>query len=202
MSGFCGSTLRFAIPPSQSPVSTSRYGRGVFSSGKHHLARVFETATSTARLPHHISFATFVPGFTRKFIAFTFKGSDINHIIPQETAGESFHSNEQNCSGPEGVWASSGMHPQGGVFVSTQTVCEFRTQAVQTSAASSNSFFVRGSVVSIEDASDFSRTAEDQRGESDPDGLGCARGLRSAFLLEAGMVVLAYVIWHLWHLAR
>ncbi|MGA8087778.1 MAG: hypothetical protein WCA10_10750 [Terracidiphilus sp.] len=38
--------------------------------------------------------------------------------------------------------------------------------------------------------------------ESNPDGLGCARGLRSAFLLEAGMLALAYGIWHFWHLAR
>ena len=44
--------------------------------------------------------------------------------------------------------------------------------------------------------------SEDESLESNSDGLGCVRGVRSAFLMEAGMVVLAYGIWHLWHLAR
>jgi hypothetical protein len=35
--------------------------------------------------------------------------------------------------------------------------------------------------------------------ETNRDGLGGARGLRSAFLFEGGMILLAYGIWHLWH---
>jgi len=56
--------------------------------------------------------------------------------------------------------------------------------------------------VSIDDSPAPCRTAEEECDESDPDGLGFARGFRSAFLLEAGMVVLVYAIWHLWHLVR
>ena len=78
----------------------------------------------------------------------------------------------------------------------SQTVCELRSYT-----ASSTSFYVPGSVVSICDSPAFSR-AEEEGVDSNPDGLGCARGLRSAFLFEAGMVLMAYGIWHLWHLAR
>jgi hypothetical protein len=38
--------------------------------------------------------------------------------------------------------------------------------------------------------------------ELNSDGLECARGVRTAFLFEAGMALLAYGIWHFWHLAR
>jgi hypothetical protein len=38
--------------------------------------------------------------------------------------------------------------------------------------------------------------------ELNSDGLECARGVGTAFLFEAGMALLAYGIWHIWHLAR
>jgi hypothetical protein len=84
--------------------------------------------------------------------------------------------------------------------VPSQTVCELRSSAIHT--ASSTSFYVPGSVVSICDSPAFSRAAEDEGVDSNLDGLGCARGLRTAFLFEAGMVLMAYGVWHLWHLAR
>ncbi len=84
----------------------------------------------------------------------------------------------------------------------SRAVYEFRSSAVRTAAASSTSFFVPSNVVSICDSPAFARTSEDESFESNRDGLGFARGLRSAFLLEAGMVMLAYGIWHLWHLVQ
>jgi hypothetical protein len=43
---------------------------------------------------------------------------------------------------------------------------------------------------------------QEESADSNADGLGCARGLRSAFILEAFLVLIVYGIWHLWHLAR
>ena len=88
----------------------------------------------------------------------------------------------------------------------SQTVCEF--PAFRTVAASSSeSFFVPASVVSIGDSPDFSKafettTVENESSDANPDGLGCARGLRSAFLLQGCMFLVGYGIWHLWHLAH
>ena len=95
------------------------------------------------------------------------------------------------------------MRPQVGVvLVSSPTVYEFRVPAVRSVAASADSVFAQRSVVSICDSPAFSAAGESERADSNPDGLDCARGLRSAFLLEAGMFMLAYGVWHLWHLAR
>ncbi|HMG88133.1 MAG TPA: hypothetical protein VK574_20545 [Terracidiphilus sp.] len=82
-----------------------------------------------------------------------------------------------------------------------QTVYEFRSAAVREPAASAP-FFAPDNVVSICDSPFFSRSTLNERPEPNPDGLGCARGLRSAFLFEAGMILLAYGIWHLCHLVR
>ncbi len=84
----------------------------------------------------------------------------------------------------------------------SQAFYEFRSPAVRTAAASSTSFFVPGNVVSICDSPVFSKAEDEGVVDSNPDGLGCLRGLRSAFLFEAGMVLLGYGIWHLWHLVR
>ena len=83
-----------------------------------------------------------------------------------------------------------------------QAVYEFRAQSVRAAVASSKAYFVPASVVSICDSPAFSKTSEDRMVELNSDGLECARGVRTAFLFEAGMVVLAYGIWHFWHLAR
>jgi hypothetical protein len=83
--------------------------------------------------------------------------------------------------------------------VPSNAIYEFRSPAVQTAVASRD-FFVSGSVVSICDSPEYDRTANDE--VVNPDGLGCARGLRSAFILEIGMALAAYGIWHLFHLAH
>ena len=83
-----------------------------------------------------------------------------------------------------------------------QTVYEFRPAAVRQAAVSASSFFATNNVVSIRESPVFSRNTTSESAESHPDGLGCARGLRTAFLFEAGMILLAYGVWHFWHLAR
>jgi hypothetical protein len=94
------------------------------------------------------------------------------------------------------------MDPWVGVsVVPSQAVHEFRSPAVRT-AASSSTFFIPGNVVSICDSPAFLNTFDDERVEGNRDGLGFARGLRVAFLLEAGAIVLVYGLWHLWHLVQ
>ena len=85
----------------------------------------------------------------------------------------------------------------------SQTVFEFQSAALPTvHAPTGSNYFVPGSVVSICESPAFSRREIDETQDSNPDGLGCARGIRSAFLLEAGLALLTYGIWHLWHIAR
>ena len=83
-----------------------------------------------------------------------------------------------------------------------QTVYEFRSSQGSEPAASDPSFFASDNVVSICDSPIFSKNNLPDLPESNPDGLGCARGLRTAFLLEGGLILLAYGIWHFCHLAR
>jgi hypothetical protein len=98
------------------------------------------------------------------------------------------------------------MNPQVGVFiVSGHAVHQFRSPSVRadrTTAASSGSFFISGKVMLISDSPAFEQASYDEDSESNRDGLGCIRGLRSALLLEVGIGVLTYGFWHLWHLAR
>jgi len=49
---------------------------------------------------------------------------------------------------------------------------------------------------------DFLANNSTERPEPNPDGLGCARGLRTAFLFEGGMIALAYSVWYICHLVR
>jgi hypothetical protein len=86
--------------------------------------------------------------------------------------------------------------------VSSQTVHEFRSGKVRFASSNSNTYFVPGSVVSICESPAFTRPAKDPLTESDPDGLGCARGVRSAFLFEFAAALLVYGVWHLWHFVR
>jgi hypothetical protein len=83
--------------------------------------------------------------------------------------------------------------------VSSQTVLEFRSGKVRFASSDSGSYFVPGSVVSICESPAFARPAKDPMTESDPDGLGCARGVRAALIFELGAAVLAYGAWQLWH---
>lgn len=83
-----------------------------------------------------------------------------------------------------------------------QTVYEFRSSAVREPRASAAPFFAPDNVISICESPIFSRNNLAELPEPAPDGLGCARGLRTAFLFEASMFVIAYGIWHIYHLAR
>jgi len=86
--------------------------------------------------------------------------------------------------------------------VPNQTVYEFRSSATVEPTVPAASFFASDNVVSICDSPFFARNTVTERPEPNPDGLGCARGLRSAFLFEIGMILLAYGVWHIFHLAR
>ena len=86
--------------------------------------------------------------------------------------------------------------------MTNQTVYEFRSSTRRQPAVTAAPFLRSNNVVSICDSPIFSRNHLPEITEPNPDGLGCARGLRTAFLFEAGMIVLAYGVWHFWHLAR
>ena len=83
-----------------------------------------------------------------------------------------------------------------------QTVYEFRSSAIVEQTIPSAPFFASDNVVSICDSPFFLTNTLHERPEQNLDGLGCVRGLRSAFLFEVGMILLAYGVWHFLHLAR
>jgi hypothetical protein len=78
-----------------------------------------------------------------------------------------------------------------------QTVYEFRSSAGRQPAASAAPFLGSHNVVSICDSPIFSRNHLPEITEPNPDGLNCARGLRTAFLFEAGLLLFAYGVWQL-----
>ncbi|HEY2469370.1 MAG TPA: hypothetical protein VGI45_16235 [Terracidiphilus sp.] len=80
------------------------------------------------------------------------------------------------------------------------SIYEFRSAAVRTPAAALPRPSV-ATVISICDSPAWVGPVEN-RNQSEGDGLGCARGVRAAFMLEGGMALLLYGIWHLWHLAH
>jgi hypothetical protein len=83
--------------------------------------------------------------------------------------------------------------------MASSSIYEFRSAAAGTATALTRSSF--GTVVSICDSPAFVPPVEKSKA-SDADGLGCARAVRAAFLLEGGTALLLYGIWHLWHLAH
>jgi hypothetical protein len=78
----------------------------------------------------------------------------------------------------------------------SSSVYEFRPAAIQIATAPSRSSF--GSVVSICDSPSRAKDAIEPT-PSNRDGLGCARGIRAAFVLEGGMALLLYGVWQLAH---
>ena len=70
------------------------------------------------------------------------------------------------------------------------------SRTVQTTHASLDSHLVPGRVVSISESPAFSPVPE-ELADASPDGLGCVRGIRSAFFLELGGALLVYGAWHL-----
>ena len=79
-----------------------------------------------------------------------------------------------------------------------QTVHEFRPSAARSAAVSSNPV-IQANVISIDNSPAFPRRADLESSETNRDGLNCARGIRAAFILEGGLGLLAYGIWHLIH---
>lgn len=87
----------------------------------------------------------------------------------------------------------------------TQTVFLFQTNSATQTGASYKSPIGSDNVVSICDAPSFSRGQEPETAEPTRDGLNCARGIRAAFVLEGGLGLLLYAIWHfrhVWHLVH
>lgn len=83
----------------------------------------------------------------------------------------------------------------------SRTVFEFQPRTIQSVSLPPSAFCVSGTVVSICESRTYSPVQEDIE-DAHPDGLGCARGLRSAFALEAVTALLVYGIWQLWHIVR
>ena len=81
----------------------------------------------------------------------------------------------------------------------TQTVFEFQPTAARSRCYASKSSTVTNNVVSICDSPAFSREAEPGSAEPIRDGLGCARAIRAAFVLEGGVGLAVYAIWHFRH---
>jgi hypothetical protein len=86
--------------------------------------------------------------------------------------------------------------------LSSQSVLDVRPTAFQTATALSSNGYAQASVVSICASPAFEREFVEEVPATNLDGLGCARGIRAAFLLEGAMALFFYGIWHFWHLAR
>lgn len=81
----------------------------------------------------------------------------------------------------------------------SSSVYEFRSVPAQVAIASPRHSTC--SVISISESPSFA-PADTESLPSSQDGLGCARGIRAAFVLEGGLALLLYGIWQLWHLAH
>ena len=82
-----------------------------------------------------------------------------------------------------------------------QTVYESRPSASRSAAVSSHPV-ITGNVIAISQSPAFTPQAVIECSETNRDGLNCARGIRAAFILEGGLGLLAYAIWHLIHVVR
>lgn len=80
-----------------------------------------------------------------------------------------------------------------------QPVFEFRPVASQAAAALSHPRIAHATVISISDSPAWQHKMGAERNS---DGLGCVRGMSTAFLMEIGTALLAYSIWHWMHLIR
>jgi len=83
--------------------------------------------------------------------------------------------------------------------VPTQPVFEFRSAPAKPARAFRQPSRRAGNVVSICDSPAFSRVIEPDSTEPVRDGLGCARAIRAAFVLEGSLGFAIYAIWHFRH---
>jgi hypothetical protein len=83
--------------------------------------------------------------------------------------------------------------------VPTQTVFELEPRSARSTAVAPKPSFVSRNVISICESPAFSRATETESAEPTRDGLGCARAIRAAFVLEGGFGLAIYAIWHFRH---
>ena len=81
----------------------------------------------------------------------------------------------------------------------TQPVFEFRPAPASSAHISRKPARPIGKVVSICDSPTFSRASEPDSMDPVRDGLGCARAIRAAFVLEGGLGMAVFAIWHFRH---
>ena len=81
----------------------------------------------------------------------------------------------------------------------TQPVFEFRPAIARPARVPVQPARTIGNVISICDSPAFSRAIEPESDEPVRDGLGCARAIRAAFVLEGGMGLAVYALWHFRH---
>lgn len=82
----------------------------------------------------------------------------------------------------------------------TQTVFNFRPTSVASPRVASASPAGTSNVISICESPDFVHVIESGSSESKRDALGCARGIRAAFVLEGGLGLAIYALWHFRHI--
>ena len=145
---------------------------------------------------------TFVPDFPQIFTDSQLERGDINHIFPEERAGESLHPLERKAQVLKGVCNLLRHTPFRGVSImASRSIYELRSSDAGHAFATALPRTSLATVISICDSPSYVRPVENSQ-ESDADGLGCARAVRAAFLLEGGLALLLYGIWHLWHLVH
>ena len=82
----------------------------------------------------------------------------------------------------------------------TQPVFEFRPAPAEMARLSPQPARVKCTVVSICESPAFSRVIEPDADEPVRDGLGCARAIRAAFVLEGSAGLAIYAMWHFRHI--
>jgi hypothetical protein len=83
--------------------------------------------------------------------------------------------------------------------VPTQTVFQLERRSARSTAVAPKPPLVTSNVISICDSPAFSRAIETESSEPTRDGLGCARAIRAAFVIEGGFGLAIYAIWHFRH---
>ena len=81
----------------------------------------------------------------------------------------------------------------------TQPVFEFRPASARPARVPAKPARTIDNVISICDSPSFSRAIEPEFDEPVRDGLGCARAIRAAFVLEGGLGLVLYAVWHFRH---
>jgi len=84
--------------------------------------------------------------------------------------------------------------------VPIQPVFELRPATATPASVSPKPARAKGNLVSICDSPAFARVIPAESDEPVRDGLGCARAIRAAFVLEGGMGLAMYAIWHFRHM--